>query len=160
MKLILVGAVVMTSFWVPAAMAQVPKVQGYGFYAYGPEIDESRRFGHIGVGGSGAVWKGVSVGAEIGAIYFTKPNRGVLPNVQAGGGYHFRAGKPETKWDPFVTAGYAVFVNDGLFSSPYFGGGAVYWLRPHLGIRFEFRHQAVRDWSRDGYPEFRIGISF
>ncbi len=159
MKQILVGLVVMTSFWVPAAVAQVPKGQGYGFYAFGPGIDESRSFRHIGVGGSRLVWKGVAVGGEIGAIYFTNPS-GVIPIAQFGGGYHFRAGKPEGKWDPFVTGGYAISVNDGGFASPYFGGGAVYWLRPRLGIRFEFRHQAIKDWSRNGYPEFRVGISF
>ncbi|HUQ93624.1 MAG TPA: hypothetical protein VM120_18225 [Bryobacteraceae bacterium] len=78
--------------------------------------------------------------------------------LNVNGGYHFTTSRQDTKWDPFVTAGYTLFVRSGAVNGYNYGGGFVYWFKPHAGLRAEFRDQRFPQGS--AFPEFRLGFSF
>jgi hypothetical protein len=73
-----------------------------------------------------------------------------------------RLGAADDPVAPFVTAGYTrMFSGEGGFDAWNAGAGADVWLKPHVGVRFEFRDH-VRPDSRGTvhYWTFRAGVSF
>lgn len=141
------------------ASAQVPKGQGYLVHGFGNGVDRGPAFGHLAGGGEYAFYKGLGFGAEIGAAYPFRSPAGVFGIASINGAYHFTAGRRDTKWDPFVAAGYSLFFRGDTLNAFNYGGGVVYWVKPRFGIRAEFRdHRAGR--GEFALPQFRIGISF
>ncbi|MBL8233778.1 MAG: hypothetical protein JNL98_35095 [Bryobacterales bacterium] len=141
-----------------AAHGQVPRSHGYVVQGFG-QVD-SNAFGHTAFGGEGAVWKGVSVGGEIGAAYGLggkyPPTIG-FANLSAG--YHFTAGRKDTKFDPFVMTGPTLAFRNGTGGGWHLGAGLNYWFKERVGLRAEFRTNAI---TSDLYhwPQFRVGITF
>jgi hypothetical protein len=72
----------------------------------------------------------------------------------------FRAKDEHNRVEPFVTGGYTLFFRWGAANGFNFGGGVNYWLKDHIGLRFEVRDTV---WTSGGlihYLGFRIGVTF
>jgi hypothetical protein len=99
------------------------------------------------VGGQGEFG---AIGGSGGLLFVTSAN-GVV-----------RMAPPRDKVSPFVTGGYTrMFSGEGGFNAWNVGAGADVWLKPHVGLRIEFRDH-VRPDSRGAvqYWTFRAGVSF
>lgn len=135
------------------------KAWGYVFGgAGGNSGDSSTGWFQVGAGGEGLVYKGLGLGAEVGYLApFRSAGDGfgiVSPDVS----YHFK--RSNSKLVPFVTGGYSLaFRGGGTSSGGNFGGGVQYWMKDHLGLRFEFRDHVFSSDSPHFY-QFRVGLSF
>jgi hypothetical protein len=111
----------------------------------------------VGAGGEGLVYKGLGLGAEVGYLApFRAAGDGIgilSPDVS----YHFK--RSNSKLVPFVTGGYSLAFRNGTSSGGNFGGGVQYWMKDHLGLRFEFRDHVFSSDSPHFY-QFRVGLSF
>jgi hypothetical protein len=113
----------------------------------------------FGAGGEAVLWKGVGLGAEVGALGarqgFSDSVMGVFsPN----GYYHFKHAK-DTKVDPFVTAGYTLLFRSGHANLANFGGGLTYWFN-RLGARLEVRDQLNTTGTITHFWGVRFGLAF
>ena len=143
--------------------------QGYLFFAPGvargnsrlssPEPGKTTRAAvHIGGGGEGFVYKGLGVGAEIGAVGPLSD----FSNYYFGVGsvnlsYHFLPSATERKLEPFVNLGYTLFFRAGVTHGVNAGVGINRWLNKNVALRFE-----VRDNVEGGHGHligFRIGVT-
>jgi hypothetical protein len=114
----------------------------------------------FGVGGEAVLWKGVGLGAEIGALgtrqYFGDTVMGVFsPN----GYYHFKHGEGATV-DPFVTSGYTLLFRSGHANLANFGGGLTYWFARRFGARLEVRDQLTTTGTTEHFWGVRFGLAF
>ena len=114
----------------------------------------------FGVGGEAVLWKGVGLGAEIGALgtrqYFSDTVMGAFsPN----GYYHFKHGE-DLKSDPFVTGGYTLLFRSGHANLANFGGGLTYWFHSRLGARVEIRDQLNTTGTIGHFWGVRFGLAF
>jgi len=128
----------------------------YGYFTAGACNHGYGIFGGGG-GAEGFVWKGISVGVDANYQQFTDGwgFGSLTPNF----GYHFINRDKAVRWDPFVTIGAGpVFGSGGTSGTANLGGGATYWFKPRVGIRFEYRAQVVA--YEEGIHSFRIGFSF
>ncbi|MBS1828315.1 MAG: hypothetical protein JST93_23620 [Acidobacteria bacterium] len=146
---------------VSAVSAQVPKAQAYVFQAVGGTAYNrwATPLGGTGGGGEGIFWKGLGAGAEIVAYYPYEYVRGVIGVANVSATYHFNAGKPGTKWDPFVVGGYSLFFRSSSLSGVHAGGGLTYWFHRRIGARVEFRDQRTVTEGLS-FPAVRFGVSF
>jgi hypothetical protein len=112
----------------------------------------------VGAGGEGLVYKGLGLGAEIGYIAPFRAGGSGIGILSPDVSYHFQ--RPNSKLVPFVTGGYSLAFRGGVSSSGgNFGGGVQYWIKDHLGLRFEFRDHVFSSDSPHFY-QFRVGLSF
>lgn len=149
---------VLTLLLAAAAFPQVPKSHGYVVQGFG-QVD-SNAFGHTAFGGEGAIWKGVSVGGEIGAAYgISGRYPPTIGFANFSGGYHFTAGRKDTKFDPFVMAGPTLAFRNGAGWGLHLGAGMTYWFKERLGVRAEFRTNGISS-DLASWPQFRVGITF
>jgi len=144
-----------------ALQAQVPKGQGYVYQAVGSTSYNrwATVLGATGGGGEGVFWKGLGAGADIGAFYPYRAAGNVIGLGSVSATYHFNAGRQDTKWDPFVVAGYSLFFRSGTLNGAHWGGGVGYWFSRHVGARIEFRDQRSVP-EGFGFPTVRFGLSF
>jgi hypothetical protein len=133
---------------------------------------------HVGGGAEGFIYRGLSLGAEIGPyIPFSPPGGrdvfGGSDHVHGLGSaniaYHFLSNAVDRKLDPFVTGGYSLFfwnlvnvpgARNGLVktqSGYNAGGGANFWLLRRAALRLEFRDQSSI-WYKN--TEVRVGMTF
>lgn len=111
---------------------------------------------HIGVGGEVPVYRGLHLGAELGAVRFGRHfSEGTAGIVSANGAYQF-LNTSGSKVLPFVTAGLSLAA-PGPAPALNFGGGANYWFHDRMGIRFEFRDYAFSDAN---LYEVRVAFTF
>ncbi len=136
------------------------KFDGYAFFAPGFSSPSTRTLAHVGGGGEGFFTRNLGAGAELG--YLTPMSSwgdgiGTLsPNVV----YRFRAADASNKLEPFVTGGYTLFFRSGTANGFNVGGGANYWLKDHLGLRFELRDNVNVQNATIPYFGFRVGVTF
>lgn len=156
---LVVGLLVLIPASTYAQTATDPRAWGYGFGAVGGTSGNTVATLHLGGGGEGLVYKGLGLGAEVG---FVSPFRdlgnrvGILStNVS----YHFVKPASDQKLVPFVTGGFSLAFRGGASGGGNFGGGVQYWIRPHVGMRFEFRDHVFSSDSPHLYG-FRVGVSF
>jgi hypothetical protein len=134
--------------------------QGYLFVAPGVGMGNSRLTSgasfQIGGGGEGFVYKGLGVGAEIGAA-------GSLSDYYYFGvgsvnlSYHFLPSATDRKLEPFVSLGYTLFFRAGVTHGGHAGFGLNRWLNKNVALRFE-----IRDDVEGGHGHlvgFRIGVT-
>lgn len=135
-----------------------PRAWGYGFGGVGGTSGGSVATLHVGGGAEGLVYKGLGLGAEVGYLSpFEDPGDGIgilSTNVS----YHFRPAS-NRKLVPFVTGGFSLGFRNGASGGGNFGGGVQYWVRPRLGLRFEFRDHIFSSDTTHLYG-FRVGLSF
>ena len=142
--------------------------QGYLFFAPGVARGNSRLPStepgkttraavHIGGGGEGFVYKGLGLGAEIGAVGPWSEFSEAFGLGSANLSYHFLPGASERKLEPFVSVGYTLFFRAGVTHGVNAGVGINRWLNKHVALRFE-----VRDNVEGGHGHligFRIGVT-
>lgn len=123
----------------------------------GTSGDGSVAMFQIAGGGEGLVYKGLGLGAEVGYLApFRAAGDGfgiVSPNLS----YHFSNGS--SKLVPFVTGGYSLAFRGDTSSGGNIGGSIQYWMKEHVGLRFEFRDHIFSSDSPHFY-QFRVGLSF
>jgi hypothetical protein len=114
----------------------------------------------FGAGGEYVIKKGIGIGAEIGALGFTRQfGDTVMGTFSPNGYYHFVHGQ-DVKADPFVTGGYTLMFRSGHANLANFGGGMNYWFHPRLGARLEFRDHVNTTGSIVHFWGFRFGVAF
>ncbi len=142
-------------------MAEVPTGQGFAMQGIASLVNERESIGHTTIGGEKVFYKGLSAGGDGGAFYPFEAAYLVIGNANANVGYHFLAGRKNTKWDPFVSGGYSILFREGAVSGVNYGGGVVYWFTPRLGIRTEGRGYSISSGGSYGsMAEIRVGLSF
>jgi hypothetical protein len=147
----------------PAAIlgqtAREPRGWGYGFGAVGGTSGGSVATLHVGGGGEGLVFKGLGIGAEVGYLAPFEALGDGIGILSTNVSYHFVKPKANQKLVPFVTGGFSLAFRNGSSGGGNFGGGAQYWVRPRLGLRFEFRDHVFSSDTPHLYG-FRVGLSF
>ncbi len=73
-------------------------------------------------------------------------------------GYHFSRDE-ERVVEPFVLFGAGAYFPEKSSPAVHGGGGLIYWFKPRLGFRLEFR-AASRPYGDNVDGLFRLGISF
>ncbi len=120
-------------------------------------------FVHLGGGGEGRLTDRFALGGEMGVL---KPitNQYAITTGLASvtPAFHFLSKNTKSKLDPFANGGLSLLFGRGGAVSLHYGGGVNYWLRPRLGLRFEFRHHL---WSPESGEtvhmlDFRVGVVF
>ena len=137
--------------------ASEPRGWGYGFGAVGGTSGSSAATLHVGGGGEGLVYKGLGLGAEIGYLSPFQDLGDGIGILSTNVAYHFV--KPNRKLVPFVSGGFSLAFRSGASGGGNFGGGVQYWMRPHVGLRLEFRDHVFSSDSPHVYG-FRVGLSF
>lgn len=132
-----------------------------------------------GFGGEAYVFKGLGLGAEIGAADMSSFVTGV---GSADLSYHFFPKKVHGRVSPFITGGYTAFfghnthTGTGLFGHKplmtegfNIGGGVDLFASKHVGMRFDVRYYGhggrilnyiYPDLDQFSFVAFRIGVTF
>ena len=157
-KMILAAVVLMLVQGMAFAQATTGRrAWGYAIGGAGASSgDFSTGFFQFGGGGEGLAYKGLGLGAEIG---YLAPFRAAGDGVGLFSGdvsYHFNR---TAKLVPFVTGGYSAAFRSGASHGGNFGGGVHYWMKEHVGLRFEFRDHVFSSDSPHLF-QFRVGLSF
>ena len=155
----LVSFLVLVAGAAPAQTASEPRAWGYGFGAIGGTSGGSIATLHVGGGGEGLVYKGLGLGAEVGYLFPFENLGDGIGILSTDVSYHFVKPRANRKLVPFVTGGFSLAFRSGASGGGNFGGGVQYWLRPRLGLRFEFRDQVFSSDFAHLYG-FRVGLSF
>lgn len=133
---------------------------GYAYFSPGVTSPSSVTWAHVGVGGEGFFTKYLGAGAEVGYLTPIRSFSDGVGTLSPNFVVRFRAKDEHNKIEPFVTSGYILFFRNGHANGYNFGGGVNYWLKDHIGLRFEFRDNV---WTSGGvihYLGFRIGATF
>lgn len=144
-----------------AQIAETPfRYDGYG-YAFFTVGKCQHRYLNVGAGGGGEgfLWRGLTLGAEVGYYDFPSDRAGGYGAVMLNTGYHFVDRKKPKKLDPYVSVtvlGLAV-APGGRAGSGNLGGGVNYWFNRRLGIQAAANIQVV---GREGVILFRVGPTF
>jgi len=142
-----------------AAAAQ--SSNAYVYFSPGGVTASGQTAGSIQFGGGGEkiLWKGIGLGAELGAWGPTQNFSYALgvfsPNVS----YHFIHDRTR-KFDPYVTGGYTLFFRGATENLFNFGVGANYWFSHAVGMKFEFRDQVYPQNGGAHFLGARVGVTF
>jgi hypothetical protein len=141
----------------PSAMAQTMDHPRAEFYVVAAPIGQApwgSRTTYVAGGGQAFLYRGLSLGAEVGPII---TNGYVYGLGSANLAYH--ALRQSDGWiEPFVTGGYSVTFRAGLQSGSNVGAGANICLKKKVVLRFEYREYLGR--LRVGYVGPRFGVTF
>ena len=115
------------------------------------------------IGGERLIYKGLAAGGEFGGFAAMPRYGGVVASANVS--YHFRNPGTPRRLVPFATAGVSALgacggsacIPAGGFN---LGGGVNYWVKPHRGIRVEFRDHLLYDDGPTHKLEMRIGYAF
>jgi hypothetical protein len=144
-----------------AAAQRSDESKGHGYFYFAPGVSSpgGTAMAHVGGSGEGFFTKNLGAGVDVG--YLT-PMRswgdgiGTLsPNFVA----RFLP-KQDNKIEPFFTGGYTLFFRSGTANGFNFGGGANWWFKDHLGLRFEVRDNVMVEEGTGHFVGFRIGLAF
>ncbi|MDX2042392.1 MAG: hypothetical protein SF097_14310 [Acidobacteriota bacterium] len=138
--------------------------RGYGYVFAAPGVVASE-YGssatwQFGVGGEGLLKGGFGVGGEIGGLAPAQSFSEGFGVFSAGANYHFLKASKSGKVAPFVNGGYTMFFRNGVTNGGHFGGGANYWFKERVGLRFEVRDQVVSAFGNTHFVGFRFGLTF
>jgi hypothetical protein len=114
-------------------------------------------FGHLGGGGEATFNRYFGVGAEVGVLLPSGDRSQAVGLVSVGPYLHFS--REESRFDPFVTAGYSALIRNGVGNLWHAGGGLNYWINRRLGVRAEFRNHVWPSADSLQLPNFRFGIT-
>jgi hypothetical protein len=139
----------------------VSRWNGYGFYAGGSAMGETRAGLTGGGGGAEAyLWKRLAVGADISGFtdrYYRMA--GAVGHAGAQAVWHFASREKARGADPFLAFGVGRHFPEQSRAVYHGGAGLHYWFRDHVGARFEFR-VAERQHGDNVYGVFRLGVVF
>jgi hypothetical protein len=132
---------------------------GYVFFSTGTCIHRYLNLGG-GVGGEGFLWRGLTLGGEIGYYRFPADRNAGYGLFTIGPGYHFVNRHTAAKWDPYVGVGLigAAFAPGGFVGSGSMGGGVNYWFKERMGLQTGVQVQVLN--RSDAVIAFRVGLTF
>lgn len=133
---------------------------GGGYVAYGiGACQHGVKNVSVGLGGQAFVWRGLSVGGDIGYYRFVERNNSGFGVATLDVGYHFVDRRKPGKVDPYFGAGVvgAAFAPGGAIPAVAFSGGVNYWFKPRLGLHTGFRLGVM---GGEAIAMFRAGLSF
>lgn len=157
MRKIILGAIFLITIQGAALAQGTPerKAWGYVFGGAGAATGGfSKTIFSAGGGGEGLVNGGFGLGAEVGYVAFDRG--GGFGLFSASTSYHFNR---TSKVVPFVTGGYSAGFRSGASHGGNFGGGVHYWMKDHVGLRFEVRDHVFSSDSPHLF-QFRVGLTF
>jgi hypothetical protein len=159
MRKIILSAIILVAIQ-GVALAQTPNERrgwGYVFGGAGASSgDFSTGFFQVGAGGDALVAKGFGLGAEIGYLAPFRSSGNGIGLFSGNASYHFNRG---SRLVPFVTGGYSAAFRSGASHGGNVGGGVHYWMKDHIGLRFEVRDYGFSSDSPHLF-QFRVGLSF
>lgn len=108
-------------------------------------------------GGDAFLWRGITLGADIGYHRFSPGVAFGLTTLNVG--YSFANRNQRGKFEPFANIGLlgAAFTGRGAAAAVALGGGLNYWFRPRVGFRAEVRTTGVDELNM---VMIRVGLSF
>ena len=144
-----------------AQNAEAPfRYKGYG-YTYFSMGSCQHRYLNLGVGGGGEgfVWRGLTLGGDLGYFDFPSDRSRGYGVTTLNVGYHFVDRNTPKKLDPYVSVGVL-----GLAAGPEYrmgagslGGGVNYWFRQRIGLYTGAQIQVA---GEEAMVQFRIGLTF
>jgi len=159
MRKIIITAIVMMTIQGIALAQGSNERRGWGYVFGGAGAssgDFSTGFFQVGAGGEGLVANGFGLGAEIGYLAPFRSGGNGIGLFSGDASYHFNR---SSKLVPFVTGGYSAAFRSGASHGGNFGGGVHYWMKEHVGLRFEVRDHVFSSDSPHLF-QFRVGLSF
>ncbi len=120
-------------------------------------------FVHVGGGGEGRLTARFALGGEIGVLKPITNQYAVTTGLASvTPAFHFIRNDSKRKFDPFVDGGLSLLAGRGAGFAIHYGGGANYWLRRRVGLRFEFRDHiwSVESGAAVHLVDFRVGVVF
>jgi hypothetical protein len=113
----------------------------------------------VGVGGHAFLWRGLTLGGDIGYYRFAERNSSGFGIATLDVGYHFVDRRKPGKLDSYFAAGVVglAFGPGSATSAASVSGGINYWFKPRLGLHTGFRVTAI-PW--EAIAMFRVGLSF
>jgi hypothetical protein len=148
--------------WLPAQDTPKPfryNGNGFVFFSAGACIHRYLNLGGGG-GGEGFLWRGLTLGGEVGYYRFPADRNPGYGLFSIGPGYHFVNRDTAAKWDPYLNVG----LLGGAFMPGFFtgagslGGGVNYWFKQRMGLQTGVQVQVLN--RSDAVIAFRIGLSF
>jgi hypothetical protein len=131
---------------------------GYTFFSAGTC---QHRYANVGVGGGGEgfLWRGLTLGADIGYYRFPADRNPGYGVATLGPGYHFVNRNKPVKVDPYVSGNILGigFAPGGAAAAASLGGGVNCWFKDRMGLQIGGQVQAV---SCERLVVFRIGLTF
>jgi len=113
----------------------------------------------IAGGGEGLVKGGFGVGGEVGYLAPFRSAGDGIGILSVNPSYHFRNASGSGRFVPFVTGGFSLAFRNGSSGGGNFGAGVQYWMKDHVGLRFEFRDHIFSS-DTPHFFQFRVGLSF
>lgn len=146
-----------------SAGAQEPgsyRYNGSGYVTYGMGICQHRVTNvSAGAGGEGFLWRGLTLGGDIGYYRFIERGRYAIGATTLNVGYNFANRSRAGRFDPFVNAGVLglAFGAGGAARAMALGGGTNFWFKRRLGLRTEARLAGI---AGEVLVMFRVGLAF
>ena len=144
-----------------SSQTKYPKGWVHAFGGFGGTFTgNTTAFLHFGGGGEALLKGGLGVGIELGvAGLFDDGDFGetAIGLFSPGLLYAFNR---ERKLVPLITGGYTLFFRNGIGNGVFVGGGANYWLKERIGLRFEVRDNVIGGNGAYHLIEGRVAILF
>ena len=164
MRRVIIGLILVITTSVTAlAQSAGNAPRGWGYFVGGAGAtagngSSSATF-QVAGGGEGLLYKGLGIGAEVGYLAPFKGAGEGFGILSVNPSYHFKNASASGRLVPFVTGGYSLGFRSGTASGGNFGGGVQYWMKDHVGLRFEFRDHLFSS-DTPHFFQFRVGLSF
>lgn len=145
----------------PAAHAQ--RYNGHGYAYYSIDAPHPGNFGDLmsaGGGGEAFLWKGLTVGGEVGYLFPRASTSEGIGLLSLDGGWQFVNRDHPGKVVPFVTGGYTLAFRSGVASLLNVGGGVAWWFTRRLALRTEVRTYVYTSNGGAFDTSIRFGIQF
>ena len=132
---------------------------GYAFFSGGASQHAYRNVG-AGGGGEGFLWRGLTLGGEIGYFRFPADRNAGYGVFTIGPGYHFVNRSEPARIDPYVHVGLigGVLAPCCFARAGSVGGGVNYWFKEKLGLQIGGQLQVLA--VEEAVVAFRIGLTF
>jgi hypothetical protein len=131
---------------------------GYTFFSAGACQHGYANVG-VGGGGEGFLWRGLTIGADVGYYRFPADRNSGYGVATLGPGYHFVNRNKRAKLDPFVNGNILgiAFAPGGVAAAGSLGGGVNYWFKERMGLQIGGQVQGA---CCEAIAQFRIGLTF
>lgn len=150
---------------IPASSGAQDRETSFRYNAYGYTYFSAGTCQHgyfnVGAGGGGEafIWRGLTLGADLGYYNFPADRTGGYGAMTLNTGYHFVDRKRPRKFDPYVNCtvlGLAVFPG-GRAAAGHLGAGVNYWFKERIGLQTGARIQVVYS---EALVVFQAGVTF
>jgi len=132
---------------------------GYGYFSAGASVYGYPNIG-AGGGGEGFLWRGLTIGGDIGYFAFPADGNSGYGIGTINVGYHFVDRTKPKKIDPYLdfsVVGLAFRPPYSYAGARHVGGGVNYWFKERMGLQSGVQVQLVGD---EAIVAFRVGLTF